>query len=282
MVIKMKSLVITCSIVFLFVGSSAAQSWPSPESLLMFLPFDSTYELTDRANDRIPFEVYNAKLETSKPGPFDIHNSSYTISKDAGYICYYKPLPSFPSFTVSLYYYASGASQTGAMVFAYGEGKANRFSFSYNGNALEVHRFDRFENFTSEHFTVENVFHNWTFVALTYDNNTETVKVYNEAGDKIHQKTNFPILDYEGMAFDIGFGRNNRTFLKMHSGDAIACTMIYTKVLSSEEIAQLPEVCRWKGNSPPATTTGNSALSTMFPTMSFILLALSAYKMLAM
>ena len=197
----------------------------------------------------------DSRLETTKTGPFGIVNSSHTVTIDNQWIANYDVLGSFPSFTFSTYYYVSGRASKGAIVLAWGEDVQNRFSINYNGQSLEVYRFNYGQIFGAEKFTVDRLFTNgWTFFAITYDHNSQTVTVFDEMGSVIHKQANFPILDRERMFFHLGRGHDEGKYINMYVGDAIACTMVYTSVLSDYEISQLPNVCMLKGADPPTTT----------------------------
>ena len=230
-----------------------AQNWPKHESLLLFLPFDSKNGLNDVAKGLKPSSSYSAQLETSKSGPFGIANSSYTVSQDNSKIARYNPLPSFPSFTFSTYFFVGGEGETGGIVNAYGS-NPNRFSLLYKGDALEVHRFASGQSYSVESFTIRNFFQSWTFICLTYDHTTKTVTLLNQFGVPVYQRSNFPILDKDDLVLYVGEGRNEKSDVSIHTGDAIACTMIYNSVLKQEEIAQLSEVCFRKGAYPPPAT----------------------------
>ena len=229
--------------------------WPSPESLLLFFPLDSHSGINDIAKAIQPTYIQSPLLETSKAGPFEIASSSYTVTADNHFISYYDNLPNFQSFTFSTYYYVSGRASRGGIAFSYHWDVLNRFSINYRGQSLEVYRFDVNGKYAAEKFTVDRVFTNgWTFFAITYDHNTQTFTVFGETGNPIHKQLNFPINDAADMRFHLGYARDLSDVLLMYVGDAIACTMVYTSVLSDYEISQLPNVCMLKGADPPTTT----------------------------
>ena len=227
-----------------------AQFWPRPDSLLLFTPLDAENELTNIAQNVEPSVSYYPKLETTKPGPFGIANSSYTVSLNGSWIGPYDPFPTFPSFTVSTYFYVAGNSIKGGILLLDNFHFQNRFSIIYNGKSLQIQRYASSGDDYIGNFVVENFFTNgWTFVCFTYDDSTKTVTLYNENGKAIHVEEDFPILDLDKTGLAIGYGIG-KTYYYMATGDAIACTMMYSQVLTTSEIVELPEVCKWKGKEP--------------------------------
>ena len=251
---KFNSIIIT-----LFVGLFCqqhlvvAEYWPKPGSLLLFTPLDAENELRDIAKNKDASDAYKDKLEISKPGPFGIEQSSYTVSSQGWIAGYYNQL-SFPSFTISTYFYVSGNQQKGGIFSFEGFLGSIKLSALYNGNSLEIHRFEINGEFLVESFTVRNFFSNdWTFLCLTYDDFTKTVTLYNQMGNPIFTQKNFPISNNLNAHFYLGDGYDDSDYYVMTPGDAMACTMIYMDILKSDEIAQLPRVCYFKGKgSPPA------------------------------
>ena len=252
---KMKFISFCCLAFLIGHQQILAQNWPSSESLLNFFPYDSKNGINDIVTGKQPGHVFWPQLETSKLGPFGIANSSYTVTKSNAEIARYDSMPSFPSFTVSAYFYVSGKSQNGGILYAHGNNVQNRFSLVYNGFSLELHRFEKFQEWPVTFFTIDNFFKGWTFICFSYDDSTQTVTFYNQLGDPIHIETRFPILNQSGWLFYTGFGRSTHVGFGLQRDDALACTMIYTKVLKKAEIAQLPGVCYQKGQGPSADST---------------------------
>ena len=233
--------------------SSEAYYWPQPGSLIFFTPLDAENGLNDIAKNIGPSYTDGPLLETSKPGPFAIADSSYTVQTGTGkyYITGYHYQPSLQSFTFSTYFYVSGNQQKGAVFYSYMYNSANKFSILYNGNSLEIHRFGSSGDWSIASFTVSNFFNNgWTWICFTFDNSSNTVTLYNEVGEQIYIEKKFPILDLNTTQITLGYGHDNSTTQYMTNGDAMACTMIYNQVLYRDEIAQLPNVCYWKGKQP--------------------------------
>ena len=231
---------------------SKAQFWPRPESLIFFTPLDNENGLTNIATNTESDDIYNPLLETTKPGPFGIANSSYTVETGPFeyYIASYYPQPSFPSFTFSTYFYVSGNQQKGGIFYIYGYDNPNRVAVIYNGNALEIYRFGPTGSISIGSFTVGNFFNNgWTWICFTYDDSSKTVILYNELGKAIKTVYNFPILESskETKIFFLGYGSTSQF---MTNGDAMACTMVYNQVLEDWEVAELPKVCEYKGKNP--------------------------------
>ena len=227
-----------------------AEKWPNEESLLLFLPLDVKNGLIDIANGVKPTQKYLKQLETSKRGPFGIANSSYTVSDDFAEIAAYELPSSFLSFTLSMYYHPSDRGLFGAIA-SFGTGTHKRFSILYNGTSLEVHRYEDFQNYSSESFSVANFFEGWTFVCLTYDHATSTANVMDQFGQVIHKQSNFKFNEQSHKyLLHLGFTSNQKNHISMKVGDSMACVMFYNQVLSRLEIARLAEVCRWKGKSP--------------------------------
>ena len=228
--------------------------WPRPESLYFFVPLNAENGLNNIAPNQ-EYRIYNgySLLETSKPGPFGIQNSSYTCTTEDGilnYIASYASYPSSPSFTFSTYFYVSGEKPRKGGIFVLSS--PLRFSVLYNGDSLEIHRFESDNFYSIGSFTVEHIFTNgWTFFSFTYENSTETVTVFNDFGSVIHVEHNFPILEGNLASIYLGKGTSETTFEDIVNGDAMACTMLYNAVLKNTEIAELPNVCKWKGKKPP-------------------------------
>ena len=236
--------------VSLLLQPSLAQHWPNPDSLLLFLPFDAENGLRDIANGINPYFTDQPQLETSKPGPFGIANSSYTPSCTNCYISHYRTLPKIDSFTLSTYFYVSERQQKGALFWIYGSDYIYKISLIYNGKALEVHLFGNGWFHSTESFTISNFFNDWTFICLTYDDSTKTVTLYNQLGNPIYIKNNFPIPSNKDTFLYVGYANDETTQRAMVTGDAVACTMIYSEILSPYEIAELPKVCYRKGKEP--------------------------------
>ena len=237
-----------------------AQFWPRPDSLIFFAPLDAENGFTNVAKDKGPSFVANPVLETTKPGPLGVANSSFTVASMNSYIGYYNSQPAFPSFTLSTYFYVSGQRSKGGVVWVY----PGRFSLIYNQESLEIHAFSEDEKYSIDNFTVENVFDGWTFIGLTYDSPTKTLTIFNQYGIAIFTKRNFLIPNVYPSQLYLGYSRGSSSDFPMARGDAIACTMVYNEILTSEEISHLSKVCYFKG-APPTPWPETKYLLGLWP-----------------
>ena len=251
---------INCFIFFISLQLTWAQNWPSPEACTLFTPLDAKNGVKDIVHGTEP-ESVRPELETSKTGPFGIPDSSYTVYAEPSYICFFHDFELSNSFTVSTYYYRSGrAYKAGVFMAAY---NVYRFSMAYKGDALEVFRYNYGVGNFGGKFVIDRFFNDWTFICMTFDDTTKTATLYDEAGNIIHVERNFPILpSTENTRLFLGVARDESNNLNQYKGDAMACTMVYNKVLTAEEISQLPEVCRLKGTAPPSTTSTTTTPTT--------------------
>ena len=240
------------------------QNWPNPGSLFFFAPLDEENGLNNVIKKDDPYRPNSGVLDTSKPGPFGVANSSHTVSCNSCSMVNYVDFPNYSSFTLSMYFFVSRKQSKGGIGFFYGN--TERFCINYNETTIEVHRFGKKGQFPIASFEVRNFFTNgWTFFCLTYDASKETATLFNEKAIPVHYEYNFPIPDATNQRSILGSGKDRETlFTAMVPGDAMACVMIYSEVLQPDEIAQLPNVCG-KNNDQPTPLPEPDHLIGLWP-----------------
>ena len=221
--------------------------WPRPDSLLLFAPLDGEYRLDDMITGRMPKLHDNLGLLRSEIGPYGQPNTSYTVSK-TGFLCEFDHLPQFSSFTLALYFLTPCNDSGGILAIEGQYTFPHRLSLVYKNRNLEIHRYNYEGQFSSNFASTASLSSNvWTFIGITYDRIKRRLILYNDKGQAIFLRDNFDVLDNSNVRLFLAYARDGNTFHLMKPSDAMACVMLYDSVLTNEEMAQLPSVCKLKG-----------------------------------
>ena len=227
-----------------YAGQFSTSAW-------LYVSFDDKTRLRDLVHNAFFTNFSSAQLVTNQPGPFDIPQSSYTVSRSqcCGLVAQYSfyPQTNFPSFTISFYWQTNGLASFGIFHESQSESEM-RLSLISNGLNLDI--VSHYAGGTSSKVSAGAVFspNQWKFVSITYDRPNRRLTVYDDRLTLVTQKNNFNVEPGRSSNFKIGYAVDSGSHAQvtMSPSAAIACFSIFSDVLSGEQLAGLPCLCEIK------------------------------------
>ena len=235
-------------------------------SLILYSKFDEEVGVNYIRPSKASTEIESsAKLVESFDGPFSIPKSSYSTKYLHDWLVSYSLEQdglnfNLSSFTLSFFIRVVGNKRVG--IYEDSFTSAPRFSVTAVG--LDLRLETQQQRWT--HLLIKNILkaNNWQFIALTYENQTQTLKLYDQTAvvkmeykdidfdrSSLHKITIGKSTPFRMSLGYIGSYDNYRDSYFFPPSSAIACFSVHSQALTQMEIALLPCACQFKDQQQP-------------------------------
>lgn len=232
----------------LFVVLSAAnvivaenETWPVPEMLVGFWPFDEKSTLPSSF-----VQSGDLRLATDVTGLLGQPNTSYTVAQDdtsVGHIEVGEVASITSWITLSMFVHSKLIGTGGLLELSNGHDSPTIALKYSEPDQLHLLGYQQNGSYEIGRFPILSP-NKWNFLAVTYRRSTKTLSIHNQSGEAVRKVTKVALRNENSTRLFFGevFSEPGK-IAKMKRTDALHCVMLYMEVLMPQEIAKLPQVC---------------------------------------